>query len=283
MYLSSVPLVVGVDLVRVEGGTQMLVHYVSQVLKGSKTPYPNLEIFAFALIIASRKLRHYFQGREIRLITDQPLRKIIHKLDASRRFIKWAVELSRFNLVFLPQTSIKAQALVDFIVECTFPETTPKPIVVQGEMETNAHTPDPNSWELHVDDSSTNERSGDSIILCGPSGFTIQHAITFLFPTTNTQAEYEALLAGLRLAHTLNLKILEIHNDSQIVVKHTNGEYISNDPQLAKYRGLVQTYLQQIPWVEILKINLEDDTWADIISNWSRTLPTWTLQYTLKS
>ena len=219
----------------------MPVYYVSQVLKDAETRHPNLEKFAFALVTTSRKLRHYFQGREIRVITDQPLRKIIHKPDASGRLINWAVELSQFNLVFLPRTSIKAQALADFVTECSFPEITFE--TEKSKENPLRHTPDQQKWELYVDGSSTNERSGAGLILCGPGGFSIQHAIIFLFPTTNNQAEYEALLAGLWLANTLNLKTLRIYSDSQIVVKQTKGEYIAKDPQLAKYQALVQTYL----------------------------------------
>ena len=128
------------------------------------------------------------------------------------------------------------------------------------------HTPYPDSWELYVDGSSTNERFRAGLILCGPGGFTIQHAITFLFPATNNQTEYEALLVGLRLADTLNLKKLWIHSDSQIVVKQTKGEYIATDPQLEKYQAMVQTYLLQIPKVEPIQINKKDNTRVDILS-----------------
>lgn len=87
LYLSVGPLAVGVALVREHEGKQNPVYYVSQVLKDVETRYPNLENFAFVLLFASRKLRHYFQEREIRVIADQPLRKIIHKPEVSGRLI----------------------------------------------------------------------------------------------------------------------------------------------------------------------------------------------------
>ena len=83
---------------------------------------------------------------------------------------------------------------------------------------------------------------------------------------TNNQAEYEALLAELRLAHTLNLKNLRIYSVSQIVVKQTRGEYITKDPQLAKYQAMVHTYLLQISEVELVQINRKDNTRADTLS-----------------
>ena len=47
-------------LIREEGEIQKLVYYTSQVLRGAKGRYPLMEKLAFALIMASRKLRHYF-------------------------------------------------------------------------------------------------------------------------------------------------------------------------------------------------------------------------------
>lgn len=115
----------------------------------------------------------------------------------------------------MPHTTIKAQALADFITEYTF--------LMQSSAEhTKEITPeesDSDSWQLFVDGSSTQERAGACLILKSPEGFTIQQAITFSFPVTNNQAEYEALLVGLRLSRTLQVQNLIVHSDSQIVVK----------------------------------------------------------------
>ena len=85
LYLSASDKAVGAVLIKEEKGLQKPVYYVSQVLKDTETRYSNAEKFALALIIASIKLRHYFQGREIRVVTDQPLRKILQKPDLSRK------------------------------------------------------------------------------------------------------------------------------------------------------------------------------------------------------
>ncbi|XP_074337785.1 uncharacterized protein LOC141674980 [Apium graveolens] len=220
-YLSAGALAVGAALIREENGKQQPVYYVSQVLKDAETRYPRLEKFAFALVTTSRKPRHYFQGREIWVVTNQPLRKIIHKPDISGRLVNWAVELSQFNLSFIPRTAIKAQALADFIIECNFPEEEPIPMSIEPGRNNDQ---DIGAWALKVDGSSTNERSGAGLILKSPEGFTIQTAISFGFSATNNQAEYEALIAGLKLAKTLKIQDLKIYSDSQIVVKQTNGE-----------------------------------------------------------
>ncbi|XP_074323201.1 uncharacterized protein LOC141660138 [Apium graveolens] len=236
LYITAGPKAVSSALIREEGGTQSPIYYVSQVLKEAETRYPNLEKFALAFVHSSRKLRQYFQGREIRLVTDYQLRKIIHKLDASRRLVNWAIELSQFNIKFVPRMAIKVQALAEFVMKCTFPEQ--QPPAPSGPAYEDAN-PGPSSWKLYVEGSSTAERSGAGLILISPEGFTIQQAITFTFKATNNQAEYEALLSGLRLTKSLGVNKMVIYSDSQIVVKQTSGEYIAKDPELAQYQERV--------------------------------------------
>ena len=67
-----------------------------------------MEKLAFALIRASRKLRHYFQAHVINVLTDDPLKKKMIKLEATGRLIQWAIEFSEFNIRYQPRSAIKA-------------------------------------------------------------------------------------------------------------------------------------------------------------------------------
>ena len=78
-----------------------------------------MEKLAFALITASRKLRHYFQAHVINVLMDHPLKKAMNKLEATGRLIQWAIELSGFDIKYQPRGAIKAQALADFIAKFT--------------------------------------------------------------------------------------------------------------------------------------------------------------------
>ena len=80
-----------------------------------------MEKLALALVIASWKLRSYFHSHTICVLTNYPLRQVLQKLDASGHLLKWAIELSQFNIEFTPGTAIKGQALVNFITEFTTP------------------------------------------------------------------------------------------------------------------------------------------------------------------
>ena len=128
MYLAVSATTISAALIREEDKKQLLVYYVSQAFQGAKFGYPRIEKIAFALIVASRKLRQYFQVSPILVMTDQPFRKSMNKPEAAGRMVQWAIELSQFDIEYHPRMAITAQALADFIAEFTFSdEKNPSP------------------------------------------------------------------------------------------------------------------------------------------------------------
>jgi hypothetical protein len=96
---------------------QRPVYFVSKVLSEFKARYQPVQKLLYAVLITSRKLRHYFQEYSISVVTDYPLGDILRNQYATGRISKWAVELSALNIDFKPRTAIKSQALVDFMEE----------------------------------------------------------------------------------------------------------------------------------------------------------------------
>ena len=121
LYLAVSTTAVNAALIHEEAKKQLPVYYVSQAFQGTESNYPRIEKIAFALIIASHKLRQYFQANPILVMTDQPIKKSMNRPEAAGRMVQWAIELSQFDIEYLPRTAIKAQALADFIAEFTFP------------------------------------------------------------------------------------------------------------------------------------------------------------------
>ena len=87
LYLAVSVTAVSAALIREEDKTQLPVYYVSQAFQGVEAKYPRIEKIAFALIVASRKLRPYFQANPILVMTNQPIKKSINKTKAVGRMV----------------------------------------------------------------------------------------------------------------------------------------------------------------------------------------------------
>ena len=96
-------------------------------------------------------------------------------------------------------------------------------------------------------------------------------ALRFAFKATNNQAEYEALIAGLNLARSIQVKHISIFSDSQIVVRQTAGEYATKDLVLTKYQAIVQSLLSSFTKPTLVQVDREDNTIADLLSKLTET------------
>ena len=97
----------------------MAVYYVSKTLDDVETRYLPLEKLALALVMASKKLNHYFQAHKIVVLTEHPPKSLLQQGDLTGRIAKWAVALSQYDLEYRPRTAIKGQVLADFVAEFT--------------------------------------------------------------------------------------------------------------------------------------------------------------------
>jgi hypothetical protein len=77
LYLAVSPTVISAALIQEDEGIQKPVYFVSKSLHGAEERYPQIEKLAFALVMASRKLRPYFQAHTIQVLTEYPLRKVM--------------------------------------------------------------------------------------------------------------------------------------------------------------------------------------------------------------
>jgi hypothetical protein len=85
---------------------QVPVYFVSEVLSSSKKSCTEIEKVLYAVLMASIKLRHYFQSHNIIAPSSQPLKDIIRNREATGRTRKWATELNGFVIYFVYRSSI---------------------------------------------------------------------------------------------------------------------------------------------------------------------------------
>ena len=163
LYVAANARAVSVAIVveRKEAGKEYLVqrpvYYISEVLIESKQRYPHWQKLVYGVFMASRKLKHYFQGHPITVVSLAPLGDIMQNKEATSRIAKWAIELGPHGLKYIPRTAIKSQALVDFINDWT-------------ELQAPEEKPDNTYWTIHFDGSRQLEGSGAGVVLTTPRG-----------------------------------------------------------------------------------------------------------------
>uniref|UniRef100_A0A151UDS3 Uncharacterized protein Mb2253c family n=1 Tax=Cajanus cajan TaxID=3821 RepID=A0A151UDS3_CAJCA len=104
---------------------------------------------------------------------------------------------------------------------------------------------------MHVDGSSNQQGSGAGIILESPSGITLEQSLRFGFKTSNNQAEYEALLAGMRLAAEMGATKVVCWTDSKVVAEQVNDNFQVKDAHLLKYYHMFKAMKDQFHEVQV--------------------------------
>ena len=117
-----------------------------------------------ALLIASRKLRHYFQGHSITVVTSFLLEQIHRNPNATDRVARWNIELQPFNLRFDTTRAIKGRALADFVAEWT----DPSPEEPLGEEPEPSGERNPSRWTMKFAGAFACRHGGASVVLISP-------------------------------------------------------------------------------------------------------------------
>ncbi|XP_065624956.1 uncharacterized protein LOC136065547 [Quercus suber] len=248
LYLAVLRVAVSAALVREEEGTQQLVYFISRGFRGAKERYPQMEKLAFALVTIARKLKPYFQAHTIIVLTDQPLERAMSSPEAAGRMALWAIELSEFDIHYRPRTVIKGQAVADFIAEYTQTE------------HKGAHAL--RQWNIHTDGSSNKQAGGAGVLIQTSDGEKIKCMIWLVFLTTNNEAEYEALVAGLDLARAAGAEDMVVHCDSQVIISQISGIYECRGEKMKKYLEEVKSRIGTLQ-VTFVQIPREENECAD--------------------
>ena len=170
--------------------------------------------------------------------------------------MKWAIELSEFDIRYKPKTAIKGQVLAYFVMEFTSTEPT-------ENIQAPADLP---IWKLSVDGATNAQGSGAGLILTSPEGIDIEYALIFGFQAFNNKAEYEAVIVGLNLAHSLEIDQLEVCSDSQLVVRQIEHTYEAKSGRMILYLKKVRDLLKKFMLVQVKHIPIAENSRADALA-----------------
>jgi ribonuclease HI len=279
LYVAATTQVVSAVIVveRVEEGhalpIQRPVYYISEVLSETKARYPQIQKLLYAVVLARRKLRHYFEAHPVTVISSFPLGEIIHNPDAVGRIAKWSIELMGETLTYAPRKAIKSQILADFVTEWT--DTQLPPLQIQAEC-----------WTLYFDGSVMKTGAGTGLLFISPLGEHMRYAVRLHFPASNNMMENEALLCGLRIAIETGIKRLDVRGDSQLVIDQVMKNASCHDEKMEAYCDAVRALEDKFYGIELSHVphnyNEEADELAKIASGWITVPPNVFARYVAK-
>jgi ribonuclease HI len=122
------------------------------------------------------------------------------------------------------------------------------------------------TWVVFVDGSSAQGRSRVGVLLRNYEGQEFGFAVKLDFVTTNNEAEYEAVIAGLALSREMGATNAEIQSDSQVVVGQVQGQFEAQEARMARYLEEVQRFQSYFERVVITKIPRDENIRADEFS-----------------
>jgi ribonuclease HI len=217
-----------------------------------------LEKIAYAVVMASRKLRHYFEAFKVRVTSDRGLGELFRNLEASVRIAKWVVELSEYHITFEPRTAIKSQVLTDFIIDWT------------GSAR-QQEEPSEKVWTIHCDGAWCHAGAGVAAIITSPTGVKHRYAARLSFALesdrcTNNIAEYEAVILGLRKLKALSVTTCIINTDSKVVAGQVEKDYSAKDPALMQCLTAVRSLEKQFKGFTLQHVDHARNEEADTLA-----------------
>jgi ribonuclease HI/transposase InsO family protein len=215
LYLAAEERVIGSVLTQEIDGKEHVITYLSRRLIDAETRYTFIEKLCLCLFCSCSKLRHYLLSSSCVVTCQTDVVKYMLQQPILRgRIGKWAYSLIEYDLAYEALKSVKGQIVADFIVDHNI----------------NVHNDDVRvsfacicPWKLYFDGSACSEGQGAGIVLISPQGASFETSVQIEHFCTNNQAEYEALLLGLQILESMDVKHVEAYGDSLLVVQQVSG------------------------------------------------------------
>ncbi|XP_070017474.1 uncharacterized protein [Nicotiana sylvestris] len=217
----------------VTGKRERASYYLSKKFTSYEAKYTLLERTCYALTWVAQKLRHYLQAYTTYLKTRlDPLKYIFQKTIPTGRLAKWQILLTKFDIVYVTRTAMKAQALADHLAENPVNDEYQPLNTYFPDEEVNsveAIFEDTNAWKMFFDVTVNAKGDGIGEILISPTGQHYPTITRLRFFYINNTAEYEAYNAANLNSHLMG-EICE-----QFKITHQNST-----PYRPKANGAVE-------------------------------------------
>jgi ribonuclease HI len=189
------------------------------------------------------------------VVNEAPLSNILNNPAATGRVSLWGIELSPLDITYEKRKAIKSQVLPDFTAEWL-------------ELQ-NIGPPDLSSvWTMYFDGSKRVQGAGAGVVLISPQGDKLKYVLRMSFPqASNNEAEYEALLHGMKMAKACGATHLKIFGDSSLVIQQVMNRCDAINDNLTAYRNLYYYLEGTLDGCEVSHVSRASNEEADNLAN----------------
>ena len=223
LYLSVSDIALGCMLAQLDdSGKERAIYYLSKRMLEYECKYIMIERLCLALVWATMRLRHYVTEYSILLVSRlDPLKYLFDRPVLTGRLMRWLVLLTEFDIQYMTQKSVKGSIVADHLA--SLPVSDDRPIDYGFPDEQFVSMTSITGWQLYFDGVANQSGFGIGILLISPQGDHIPRSVRLVFSghhsLTNNMVEYEACITGLETALDLGIRQLEIHGDSNLVIR----------------------------------------------------------------
>jgi ribonuclease HI len=189
------------------------------------------------------------------VVNEAPLSNILNKPEATGRVSLWGIELCPLDITYEKRKAIKSHVLPDFTAEWL-------------ELQ-NTGPPDLSSvWTMYFNGSKRVQGAGAGVVLISPQGDKLKCVLRISFPqASNNEAEYEALLHGMKMAKACGATRLKIFGDSNLVVQQVMNCCDAISDNMTVYKNLYYYLEGTFDGCEVSHISRASNEEADNLAN----------------
>jgi ribonuclease HI len=189
------------------------------------------------------------------VVNKAPLSNILNNPSTTGRVSLWGIELSPLDITYKKRKAIKSQVLPDF---------TTKWLELQ-----NTGPPDLSSvWTMYFDGSKRVQGAGAGVVLISPQGDKLKYVLRMSFPqASNNEAEYEALLHGMKMAKACGATRLKIFGDSNLIVQQVMNRCDAISDNMTAYRNLYYYLEGTFDGCEVSHVSMASNEEANNLAN----------------
>jgi ribonuclease HI len=189
------------------------------------------------------------------VVNEAPLSNILNNPSATGHVSLWGIELLPLDITYEKQKVIKSQVLPDFIAKWLELQNT-------GPLDLSS------VWTMYFNGSERIQGAGAGVVLISPQGDKLKYVLRMSFPqASNNEAEYEALLHGMKMAKVCRATRLKIFGDLDLVVQQVMNKCDAISDNMTAYRNLYYYLEGTFDGCKILHVSRASNEEGDNLAN----------------